>query len=339
MHVAIFGMGYWGKNILRNLLQFESIHKITICEPVSISPDFTLSFSDARLHYATRSSDIIQDYTIDAVFIVTPSETHFQIASDALQSGKHVFVEKPVTTSSVDLEALISLARKQRKILFPSHTYLYTKEIEKLKKMIHTDCLIGKPLLYQSNRSNFGRFRSDKNVAWDLAVHDLYIIKHIFSQQPISVSATGFKIDNNFPEVVSNININYDGGLNVSIVTNWVSPKKIRDIVIVGSDGAFFYDDCLTENKITHFNQDIPNDLRNVNYNNLSKKQFVQVEKGEAIYEQIRSFLNEIKNMNLNNTTAKFGLEIIKTLEAIDISIKNNGVPIYSQHKRAVYES
>ncbi|ELC2820265.1 Gfo/Idh/MocA family oxidoreductase [Salmonella enterica] len=328
MHVAIFGMGYWGKNILRNLLKFEDVQKITICEPVSFSNEIIPYLSDSRLRFTTKYSDIIQDTTIESVFIVTPSETHFHIASDAIQSGKHAFVEKPVTTSSEDLEALINLAEKSGKILFPSHTYIYTKEIEQLKKMINEDKLVGKPVLYQSNRSNFGRFRSDKNVAWDLAVHDLYIIKHLFSQQPVSVSVTGLKIDNCFPEVMSNISIKYNEGLHASIISNWISPKKFRDTVIIGSEGSFYFDDCSVDNKVTYFNQKIPDNFKNVNYDSIGEKKSLHIEKREAIYEQIRSFLDDVKNNKLSNSTAKFGLEIIKTLEAIDISIENNGAPV-----------
>lgn len=327
MHIGIFGMGYWGKNILRNLLVFEDIQRITICDPLIIHSDYEQLFSGSRIRCTTNQSEILQDPTIEAVFIVTPSETHFQIASNALQSGKHVFVEKPVTTSTEDLEELIILAEENRRVLFPSHTYLHTNEIEKLKSMIDDDDLLGKPFIYQSNRSNFGRFRSDKNVVWDLAIHDLYIVKYIFSQHPISVSATGLKYNNEYPEVMSNISINYDGGLSVSIIVNWTSPKKFRDIIIVGSKGSFFYDDCLVDNKITYYYAEIPDDLSKADYSNT--KNIVTVKKVEAISEQIRSFFSKIINKDVKNDAARFTLEIIKTLEAIDISIRDNGKPYF----------
>jgi len=325
MHIGIFGMGYWGKNILRNLLKVEEVHKLTIYDPASFHPDSAGLLSDARIHCTTNKSDIVKDPTVEAVFIVTPAETHFQIASNILQNGKHVFIEKPVTTNSNDLKTLINLAEKNEKVLFPSHTYLHTAEIKKLKKLIDDDGLLGKPLLYQSNRSNFGRFRSDKSAAWDLAVHDLYIIKHLFSQTPVSVSATGLKCDDNFPHVMCNISIGYNKGLSASIVANWLSSQKFRDTVIVGTKGSFIYDDCLTKNKLAYYSKEIPDNLSQMSYGDDNIKSSVTVESREAIADQIHSFFSMIHNNNIENNDAKFAIEIIKTLETIELSINNNG--------------
>lgn len=329
MNIGIFGMGYWGKNILRNLLSFEEVNKITVCDTGEWFPDSASLLLDARIQCTYNLSDIIQDSTIEAVFVVTPENTHFQIALDALHNGKHVFIEKPITTNTRDLEVLIDLADKNRKILFPSHTYLHTKEIMELKRKINKDNLLGKPLIYQSNRSNYGRFRADKNVAWDLAVHDLYIIKHLFSQSPVSVSATGLKIDDSYPEVMSSININYDGGLKASIIANWLSPQKFRDTVIVGSKGSFIYDDCLNDNKLTYCDITVPASLRNVDYDSINKKSIIAIEKGEAISEQIKCFFARISHCDVKNDEAIFAIEIIQTLEGIDFSIKHNGTPYY----------
>lgn len=329
MHIGIFGMGYWGKNILRNLLTIKEVRKITICDTAEFHPDSVPFLSDPRIQCTHNKSDIIQDPAIQAVFVVTPADTHFQIASDVLQNGKHVFIEKPVTTKTRDLEALIALANKNEKVLFPSHTYLYTKEMMELNESINRNGFLGKPLIYQSNRSNFGRFRTDINVAWDLAVHDLYIIKCLFSQTPVSVSATGLKLDDEFPEVMSTINIKYDGGLNASIIVNWLSPQKYRDTIIIGSQGSFIYDDCLVDDKITSYGIKVPASLKNVDYNDEKIKSVVAIEKGEAIAEQMRCFFSRIRDGNVKNIEANFAFEIIKILEAVDISIMHSGKPYY----------
>lgn len=198
-----------------------------------------------------------------------------------------------------------------------------------IHESIHKNGFLGKPLIYQSNRSNFGRFRKDINVAWDLAVHDLYIIKYLFSQTPVSVSATGLKVDDEFPEVMSTINIKYDGGLNASITVNWLSPQKYRDTIIIGSKGSFIYYDCLIDNKITSCGIKVPTSLKNVDYNDEKKKDIIALEKGEAIAEQIRCFFSRIRNGNVKNIEANFSFEIIKTLEAVDVSIMHSGMPYY----------
>ncbi|MDR7341633.1 putative dehydrogenase [Pantoea alhagi] len=329
MHTGICGMGYWGKVILRHLLQFEIVSKITIYDPAGFSADLEILLSNSKICCTTTATDITKDPTIVAVFIVTPAETHFPIALNLLQARKHIFIEKPITTRLDELKILLHLAKENGRILYPDHTYLKTAEIKKLKKIIGSDNLLGRPFLYQSNRSNFGRFRSDKSVAWDLAVHDIYIIKHLFSQNPVAISARWIKYDNSYPEIMCNINITYDEGLNASIITSWVSPKKFRDIVIVGSKGSFIYDDCLEHNKLTYYCKAIPNNLNEVVYDTTDIKKQITVEKNDAITDQISYFFTLINSNNLENDEASLSVDVIKTLEAIEYSVRNNGRMYY----------
>lgn len=329
MNIGIIGAGYWGKNIIRNAINNNDISKIFIHDVnIKISSPYE-KISDKIISVDCYET-ILRDQSIDSVFIITPPHTHYRLAKLALENDKHIFVEKPITPNSEELKELIYLANKNRKIIFSSHTYLHTPEVKAMRKAIKDEVNLGNPILYQSNRSNFGRLRKDVNVHWDLAIHDLYIIKSLFGKRPLSVSASGVKSHSGYNETFCQILIRYEEGFNASIVVNWLSPCKFRDTVIIGSKGSLFYDDCLSENKITIYKNEIPEKLETIDYNRPLLKEKIYLKKTEAIQNQINAFIKLIKKKDYKNDNAMFALDILILLESIDRSMENNGdfVPV-----------
>lgn len=327
MKISVLGAGYWGRNIIRNALCNELIDEVIICEPNknAIQENW---ITNKKVSLKTSYSDILNDKDVSSVFIVTPADSHFELARRAIISGKDVFIEKPITTSSAEISELISLAEKHRVNIFPSQTYLHTEEIEKISNSINLENNLGNPLMYQSNRSNLGRFRADVNVAWDLAIHDLYIVQHLFDKRAISVTATGIRSHKGFKETACNLHVKYENNFNAFITVNWLSPIKFRDVMITGTEGSIFFDDCKQEDKISNIELQIPNDLSNFDYGKSIQIQPIHSSPIEAISRQLQEFISFSKAGYKGVSKAVKAKEVIRILECADISMSKNGLNV-----------
>jgi predicted dehydrogenase len=186
---GVVGYGYWGPNVVRNLDRLDEADVVAVCDKSPAArrkvakayPDVLVT-DDAR--------DIMSSPDIDAIAVVTPVWTHYELAKAALQNGKHIFVEKPFTTNAAQAEELIELATRKNLKIMVDHTFLFTGAVQKIKQLLQEGAL-GKLYYYDSTRVNLGLFQHDVNVVWDLAPHDLSIIDHLISQTPEAISATG----------------------------------------------------------------------------------------------------------------------------------------------------
>ncbi len=187
INIGIIGFGYWGPNIVRNFSNLEGARVVSICDG---NQDAMKRASKAYPHIKVTSNynDILNSPDIDAVAVITPVSTHFKLAKQALENGKHVFVEKPFTASIAHAEKLIELAEKKKLTIMVDHTFIFTGAVRKIKQLIDQRAL-GDLYYYDSVRVNLGLFQRDVNVIWDLAPHDFAVMDYLLSEKPFAVAA------------------------------------------------------------------------------------------------------------------------------------------------------
>ncbi len=273
--------------------------------------------------------EIINSADIQAVAIVTPVYTHYELAKAALENGKHVFVEKPFTSNVKQAEQLISLAHKKNLIIMVDHTFLFTGAVKKIREVLDTQEL-GSLFFYDSTRVNLGLFQHDINVVWDLAPHDFSIMNYLINKDPIAISAQGTEHFGTGLEDVAYIAAHFDNGFIAHFHCNWLSPVKIRKTLISGDKKMLVWDDLAADEKIKIYDRGV--EFKNgdgvhqllVSYRS-GDMYSPKISNIEALLLEVEYFSECIeKNMNpLNNGEA--GLKVVKMLEATDKSLKNGG--------------
>ena len=246
--VAVIGAGHWGKNLVRNFYQLGAL--AAVCDAMP-RPELQAEFSKATWYTDWR--DALHHPKLDGVVIATPSHTHFDIASQSLMLGKHVYVEKPMTTNSPDAEALLALSQHENRVLMVGHLLMYHPAVNRLKQLIQQDEL-GDIKAIQSDRLSFNPNRPDSNVLWDLAPHDLSLACFLLDAEPEAVlSASGHRVgdDGRLDDVKATLR--FPGGVAVDIHTSWVNPVKQVQLVVHGSRATAVLDDVQTTNKLQVF--------------------------------------------------------------------------------------
>lgn len=330
--IGIVGMGYWGPNLYRNfdsskdfLVKYICDRDLKILKKISISNEFTSKVNNYK--------KIINDSDIQAVVIATPVSTHYSLAKECLEAGKHVFVEKPLADSSKKCQNLINIAKKNSLTIFVDHTFLYTSAVNKMKE-IASKKDFGNLLYYDSTRINLGLIQNDINVMWDLAVHDLAILNFIENRKPKMVSAVGHKHFKSKPVTSAYLTVKYDNNFVAHINVNWLSPVKIRQTILGGSKKMILYNDLEPSDKIKVFNKGV-----DVIKNENSPSNLVEYKVGDTFLpnlknrEALKTAVLEFKKMIHNKkyksrSTGQNGMDVVKLLEAADKSMINNGRPI-----------
>jgi len=338
--IGVIGFGYWGPNLVRNFSELQKSRVISVCD---IRAD---RLKNAQMHYPGVETtndymDLINHAGIDAIAIATPVSTHFDLAIKALKSGKHVFVEKPLTMNSEQGLQLIDEAEKRNLTLMVDHTFLYTGAVRKIKELIDNDG-IGDIYYYDSVRVNLGLFQHDVNVIWDLAVHDLSIMDHVLGVQPTAVSATGISHVPGKPEDVAYITLFFDSHLIAHIHVNWLAPVKVRSTLIGGDKKMIVYDDIEPSEKIKVYDKGITfgNNGEGV-YKELigyrtGDMWAPKLDATEALRIEALHFIDCIEQKKRPMTDGESGLRIVKILEAATESMKEFGRPIeFSRNKVA----
>jgi len=329
--IGIIGYGYWGPNLLRNFHTHPNVKSLAVAEfreerrnHLKINYPSVKVFSDAN--------ELIEDSEIDAVVIATPVFTHFDLAIKAIKSGKHVLIEKPMTSSVFEAEVLIELAQKTNVVLMVDHTFLYTGAVHKIKELIQ-DNVIGQPRYFDSTRINLGLFQPDVNVLWDLAPHDLSILSFLFNEKPISVNATGISHTYNGIENIAYLTVNYEKDFIAHLNCSWTSPVKIRQTLIGGDNRMIVYNDLEPSEKVrvydTGYSHNSEEDKLNIRVDyRIGDISIPKLSNLEALSLVVSDFLEAILNNKEPISTAKIGLEVVKILEAAQTSIKNKGKEI-----------
>ena len=330
--IGIVGMGYWGPNLYRNfdsskdfLVKYICDRDIKVLKKISVSNEFTSKVNNYK--------KIINDSDVQAVVIATPVSTHYSLAKECLEAGKHVFVEKPLADSSKKCQNLINIAKKNSLTIFVDHTFLYTSAVNKMKE-IASKKDFGNLLYYDSTRINLGLIQNDINVMWDLAVHDLAILNFIENRKPKIVSAVGHKHFKSKPVTSAYLTIKYDNNFIAHINVNWLSPVKIRQTILGGSKKMILYNDLEPSDKIKVFNKGV-----DVIKNENSPSNLVEYKVGDTFLpnlkntEALKTAVLEFKKMIHNKkyksrSTGQNGMDVVKLLEAADKSMVNNGRPV-----------
>jgi predicted dehydrogenase len=328
INLGVVGYGYWGPNVARNFNNCPGANLTAICDlnesrlglAKSMYP-FITAYSDSK--------DLIKSDDIQAVAIVTPVFTHYKLAKAALESGKHIFVEKPFTLNSGQAEELIDLALKKNLRIMVDHTFLFTGAVRKIREIIDSGEL-GALFFYDSTRINLGLFQHDVNVVWDLAPHDFSIMNYLLDRCPVAISAQGTDHFGTGTEDVAYIAAHFNNGFIGHFHCNWLSPVKIRKTLISGDNKMLVWDDLESDEKIKIYDRGV--EFKNgdgihkllVSYRS-GDMYSPKVPNTEALQLETQYFLECIeKNIEpFNNGEA--GLKVVRMLEATDKSLKNGG--------------
>ena len=245
--VGQVGLGYWGKNLVRN---FDDLLDLTwLCdESDEVRAQFAQRFPNARV--TADFDDLLNDETVDAVVIATPVPTHYPLAKQALEAGKHVFVEKPPAMREVEMTELVALADREDRVLMPGHLLLYHPGVHKLKELIDSGEL-GDVLCVYGNRQNLGIVRTNENALWSLGVHDLSVILHLLDEEPELATAQGsWSIHEGVEDVVFCF-LRFPSGKIAHMHLSWLDPHKMRKMTVVGREKMVVFDDMEPERKVT----------------------------------------------------------------------------------------
>jgi predicted dehydrogenase len=330
--VAVIGYGYWGPNLVRNFANSDG------CQVAMVS-DFDSSklASCARLYPSTttttRYHDVIESPEIDAVAIATPAQSHFELAMTALKAGKHVLVEKPLAQTSDQVRRLIDEATRRRLILMVDHTFIYTPAVQKIRQLISEGAL-GKIFYYNGTRASLGLFQKDVNVIWDLAVHDISIIRYILNEAPVAVSATGAIHFSGTPENMAHITLFFEGSCVAHINVNWLSPIKVRQTFIGGSRKMIVYDDVEPTEKIKVYDKGVIVDLSGQKAHQLrigyraGDMWAPHISTKEALQTEVEHFIESVRTGAPPVSDGMSGLQVVEILEAASRSIADQGKPV-----------
>ncbi len=327
--IGLVGFGYWGPNLARNFHSSEDFDLAAICD-TDVNTHSRLSSSHPKTQIVASFEELLNVPGLSAVAIATPASTHFAFAKRALQAGKHVLVEKPLTTASSEAFELVELAKAFDLQLMVDHTFVYSPAVQFLQ-LYASDDRLGRFHSFDSTRINLGLLQYDSNVLWDLAVHDVSILNSITSERPDSVSATGSKIKKSFQESTAFMTLFYESGFIAHINVSWFSPVKIRRTIITGEKKMILYDDLETNEKIKIYDSGVkftdgPDDRR---------QQLVSYRTGdilspwiantEALRNVVESFAKSIRSHKPPATDGRFGLEVVSVIEAATNSMHRYG--------------
>jgi predicted dehydrogenase len=332
MNIGLIGIGYWGPNLYRNLIEQKYFKVKYLCD---ISKDNLkrINIIDKKIIKTTNYKDLILDKSIDAVFIATPVNTHFKLAKDCLNANKHVFIEKPLSDDKKKCDILIELAKKKSLTLFVDHTFLYTPAVMEIKK-ISQQKSFGDLIYYDSTRINLGLIQDDINVLWDLAVHDISILNFLKNEKPTYVSCIGHKYISSKPETAAFLTLKYKTNFIAHINVNWLSPVKIRKTILGGSNKMIVYDDLEPSDKLKIYNKGIDVIKREKRSINLIKYKvgdtiIPNLKIKEALSQAISDFYATITNKNfVCKSDGVKGYEVVEILEAANKSMKLGGTPV-----------
>lgn len=328
INIAIIGYGYWGPNLVRNFANTKDCVVHTVVDFRKERLDIAKR-NHQNINITSNTDDVFLNNDIDAIVIATPVFTHFELAKSALTNGKHVLLEKPMTSSVAEAEQLIELANKHQKVLMVDHTFLYTGAIQKMKNMIDADD-IGNIKYFDSTRINLGLFQPDVNVLWDLAPHDISILNYLKNETPISVQATGISHTNNGIENIAYLTVNYQSDFIAHFNCSWTSPVKIRLLLLGGDKKMIVFNDLEPTEKIkiydTGYSHKTDEEKNRILVDYRAGDIFIpKIESKEALGGMAADFVNAIIYNTTPISNYQSGLDVIRILEASQISIKNQG--------------
>lgn len=331
LKMGVIGYGYWGPNLVRN---FSDCGKAVVTAVSDTRPE-RLELVARRYPGVQTTTDVrelVANPDVDAVAIATPVSSHYELALQALQAGKHVLVEKPFTATVAEGERLIEEAEKRNLTLMVDHTFLYTPAVRKIKELVDQGEL-GPLFYYDSVRVNLGLFQHDVNVIWDLAVHDLSIMDFVLESPARAVSATGMAHVDGQPEDVAYLTCYFPNKLIAHFHVNWLAPVKVRRTLIGGGKKMIVYDDLEPSEKVKVYDKGItvnePEGAYQLMVGYRSGDMWApRLDTTEALRTEALHFIECVETGKRPLTDGQAGLRVVRILEAATESLKNLGKPV-----------
>ena len=328
--VAVVGLGYWGPNLVRN---FQELPEATVEFVCDARPD-ALRPMIARypgIRATTELEDVLDDDRVEAVAIATPVATHAELATLALDAGKHVFVEKPLAVSSAEAEALVQRAAEVDRVLMPGHTFLYSPPVNLIHDLIHSGEL-GEIYFLSSSRVNLGIHQSDVSVLWDLGPHDFSILRHWLKAMPQRVSAMSRSCVIPGHDDVAFVDLEYPSGTLVHIELSWLAPSKLRRTAVVGSEKMVVYDDTSNEPvRLFDSGVTLPEPQTFGEYRLTYRTGSIispPVDASEPLSLELRDFCAAIRTGSEPRSSAEVGVDVVRLIEAAERSLAAGGAPV-----------
>src|SRR5215472_1488198 len=330
INFGVIGYGYWGPNIIRNLNNLDGVRVLAIADKSPTARNRALK-ANPSIRVTDDARELISDANVDCIAIITPVWTHFDLAKAALNSGKHVFVEKPFTSSCDQAARLIDLAASKNLVVMVDHTFLFTAAVQQIKKLIE-DGILGNLYYYDSMRVNLGLFQHDINVLWDLAPHDLAIIDYLIGSDPEEIIATGQEHLNDHEDVAF-MTLYFPNSVIAHVNVNWLSPVKVRTTLIGGAKKMLVWNDLEADEKIKIYDKGVKVEgaegvydlLVNYRSGDMWAPHLNQV---EALHMELFYFVECIVRNEIPFNDGNAGLRIVKMLEAADQSLQKRGVAV-----------
>lgn len=328
LRVGLIGYGYWGPNLARNFHEHPGCKLVRIAD----KSDERRAVAAARYQDAEvveNGSALTKAGDLDVIVIATPVSFHYDLAVQALENGKHVFVEKPFTSSTEQAKKLTELAAAKKLTLMVDHTFLFTSSVKKMKALVSSGEL-GELFYYDSVRVNLGLFQHDVNVVWDLAPHDLSILNYLVDKRPLAVSAHGAQHFNTGLEDVAYLTLSYPGNFIAHFHVNWLSPVKIRKTLIGGSKKMVVWDDLDPEDKVKIYDRGVDLASREGVYQALTEYRTgdmlsPNLPAREALRDEIDYFVQCVDKSTQPLNDAQAGTEVVEILEAASKSLMLSG--------------
>jgi predicted dehydrogenase len=327
IRIGVIGYGYWGPNVVRNLRGLDGCRVSAVCDhsPAALQ---RIKTAHPDLPVTTQSSELLESPDIDAIAVVTPVGAHFKLAKAALENGKHVFVEKPFTSTVQQAEELIELAERKNLKIMVDHTFLFTGAVRKIRELID-DGVLGSLYYYDSTRVNLGLFQHDVSVVWDLAPHDLSIMSFLIPEEPEAVIATGQAHLNGHVDVAF-LTVYFPGNTIAHINVNWLSPVKVRTTLIGGEKKMLVWNDLEADEKIKIYDRGVQMSTGQGLYELMVSYRSgdmwaPRIEQAEALRVELGYFIDSIVENRTPINDGIAGLRVVKLLEAADRSLAQRG--------------
>src|SRR3954453_22407318 len=330
LRTAVVGYGYWGPNLVRNVIERPELEFAGLCER---DAERAAAFSSRNPGAAVFPdlAEMLADPTLDAVLVATPPHTHHAIVKAALEAGKHVLVEKPLATTSDDARDLIEVAEAGGLTLMPGHTFLYSPPVNKVKRLIDED-VIGEIYFVTSARMNLGKYQPD-GVICALAPHDLSILLYWLDEPVATVAASGRSVFQAGVPEAAFLSVTFESGITANGQMAWLPPRKIRDITIVGSKRMVQYDDTGADEAIRIYDRGLefkhPTSFAEHQLTYRSGDIVIpRIEAAEPLGQELADFANAVRTGERPRSHARLGLEVVLAMEAAEASLRQGGAPV-----------
>jgi len=332
IRIGLVGCGHWGPNYLRVLQFMDGVEAASACDREKAALD-KIKKQYPPLETVTDFSALLALPEVNAVIIATPASTHYKLVKQSLEAGKHTLVEKPLALSAREADELVRLADEKKRILMVGHTFLYNPAVRKMKEYVEKGA-IGKTYYLRAIRTHLGLIKNDVSAVWDLAPHDISIFSYLLGKQPRRVSAVGVAHLKEKLQDVAFITLFYDEGIIGNIHISWVDSNKFRQVTLVGSKARIVFDDLDPMERLRIFEKGVSLDKP---YDSFGEFQLLlrdgdiispKIEAEEPLRNVCLEFIRSIQTGSRPLTDGRNGLEVVRTMCAIEKSMGLEGAPV-----------